>query len=104
MIRVYVVRRGDGKYFQGCGYGGPGHPVPYWTEDVRKALSYRTVVGAAKAAKQHGGYAGAAAADSEGAPKEWLGFLVRRLNDMRTVLADPRDFDPNDYEGNNGPL
>ena len=34
MTWATVIRRSDGKFFQGCGYGGPGKPVPYWTDDV----------------------------------------------------------------------
>lgn len=68
---VYVIRREDGKYFQGCGYGRPGHPVPYWTEDIRMATSYKTSAGAIKAARRYGGGSiGIATADSNGAPRE----------------------------------
>lgn len=104
-MTVYVIRRSDGKYFQGCGYGGPGHPVPYWTERIWEAQTYRTTEGARKAAQKWGGWIGAAdTRDNMPIPDRWLGFLVFSPAGWRPVLVDPRDFDPNDYEGNNGPL
>ena len=55
---VVVIRRHDGKYFQGCGYGGPGNPVAYWSDRIWEAKVYKTEAGARKTAKQHGGYPG----------------------------------------------
>lgn len=101
---VLVIRRQDGKYFQGCGYGGPGNPVPYWSEWIHDARVYRTEAGAVKAGKQYGGYAGRAVADAFEIPMRWEGFIVRQRGGWRTVDTAPRDFDPNDYEGNNGPI
>ena len=98
-----VIRRSDGKYFQGCGYGGPGNPVPYWTEDVKMAQVYQTPTGAAGAAKRYGGHRGAVETD-RGSVVRWLGFIVYSRTGWRIVEDTPRDFDPNDYEGNNGPL
>ena len=72
---AYVIRREDGKYFQGCGYGGPGHPVPYWTEDIRMATGYKIPAAAIKAAGRYGGHVGVATADSNGAPREWRGSM-----------------------------
>lgn len=69
-----VIRRSDGKFFQGCGYGGPGRPVPYWTEDIAQAKSYRLPAYARKAAEKYGGKAGYAEADSEGLPRKWVGY------------------------------
>lgn len=100
----YVVRRPDGKFFIGCGYGGRGNPVPYWSEDLTAAKCYKTPEGAADAANRFGGYAGKAEADGRGNPAEWFGFLVRWRDEWITVNRDPRDFDPQDYEMNNGPL
>ena len=100
----YVIRRSDGQYFIGCGYGGPGHPVPYYMDDLKVAKAYKTAEGAAKAAKSYGGYVGVAELDEDGIAVRWIGFLVWQLGEWRTVSAAPRDFDPNDYEGNNGPL
>ena len=99
---VYVIRRYNGKYFLGCGYGGPGQPVPYWGEDIAEAKPYRTVKGAKKAAGTWGGHVGKAEITLNRI--RWAGFLVWQLGEWRTVDADPRDFDPRDYEGNNGPL
>lgn len=104
-MTVTVIRRNDGKYFQGCGYAGPGNPVPYWTDRIWEAQAYRTTEGARKTAQRIGGYIGAAdTTDNMPIPDRWLGFLVRSRDGWRTVDADPQDFDPNDYEGNNGPL
>ena len=101
---VFIVRREDGEYFQGCGYGGPGNPVPYWSDEIRTAKSYRTPEGARNAAKRFGGYIGIAEADSDGVPVRWIGFAVWQLGRYRPVDVNPKDFDPNDYEGNNAPL
>ena len=100
-----VIRRSDGKFFQGCGYGGPGNPVPYWGSDIWKAKTYRTPAGAAAAMKRFGGSRGAAEADVEGRPVRWLGFLAYGRSGWR-IIPDvrPKDFDPNDYEMNNGQL
>ena len=47
---------------------------------------------------------GAALAEA-GRAAEWLGFIVQGRGGWRIVTdAAPADFDPNDYEGNNGPL
>ena len=73
--KVIVIRREDGKYFQGCGYGGPGHSVPYWTEDIQMAAGYKVIAAAVKAAGRYGGHAGIATADSDGVPREWHGSL-----------------------------
>ena len=100
----YVVRRPDGRYFIGCGYGGPGHPVPYWSEDLAAAKCYRTPKGAADAADRFGGYAGKAETDGHGTPAEWLGFLVRWREEWTVISCAPGDFDPQDYQGNNWPL
>lgn len=100
--RAYVIRRHDGKYFQGCGYGGPGNPVPYWTEDIREAQTYRSVPGARKAAQRWGGYVGLVEVDA--AVIRWLGFLVWQRQMWKALDVAPADFDPNDYEGNNGPI
>ena len=102
MSTVYVVRRHDGKYFQGCGYGGPGHPVPYWTEEIRQANVYLSANGARNAAKRWGGFIGIA--EGNGEPERWIGFLVWQRGSWATVNEPPADFDPNDHEGNNGPL
>lgn len=99
---AYVIRRFNGKYFEGCGYGGPGNPVPYWTEDVGDALVYKTVKGARKTAGTWGGHVGKVEITADGI--RWAGFLVWQRGEWRTVDADPQEFDPNDYEGNNGPL
>ena len=102
--QVIVIRRADGRYFQGCGYGGPGHPVPYWVEDIRQAQIYLGPTRAAGAAKRYGGYRGAALAEA-GRASEWLGFIVQGRGGQQIVTdVAPADFDPNDYEGNNGPL
>lgn len=45
-VFVFVIRRHDGEYFEGCGYGGPGHAVPYWTDEIRRAKQYTTEPGA----------------------------------------------------------
>ena len=87
---VVVIRRHDGKYFQGCGYGGPGNPVPYWSDRIFE--------------EQVGGYPGYAVADKFEIPMRWIGFLVWQRNMWKAVDAAPADFDPNDYEGNNGPI
>lgn len=98
-----VIRRSDGKYFQGCGYGGPGHPVPYWTDDMKMAQVYKTPTGAAGAMKRYGGYRGAVETQ-DGRVVRWLGFLAYGHRGWRFIEESPREFDPNDYEGNNGPL
>ena len=106
-MNVYVVRRHDGKYFAGCGYGGPGNPVPYWTERIWEAKVYKTTEGCLKAAKKLGAYAGMAETrdDLDAFPTRWIGFLVPdRGGRWRTVDEDPRFFDFNDYDGNNRPL
>jgi hypothetical protein len=104
-MTVYVIRRRDGQYFQGCGYGGPGHPVPYWTDRICYAQAYKTVEGCMKAAKKLGAYAGAAEASEESRiPVAWLGFLVPGRTGWRPVQDDPRSFDPKDYDGNNRQL
>ena len=103
-MRGIVIRRRDGKYYQGSGYGGPGHPVPYFTEDIRLAQVYKTLTGTQKAAKLCGGFRGAAELDEEGRAAQWLGFIDYGYGGWRIILEDPGDFDPNDYEGNNGPL
>ena len=104
MKRGIVIRRRDGQYFVGCGYGGPGNPVPYWDPDIRKAQVYKTPTGAQKAVKLTGGYRGAAELDGEGRAVRWLGFVAYARSGWRIVEDTPRDFEPNDYEGNNGPL
>ena len=101
---VVVIRRHDGKYFQGCRYGGPGNPVPYWSNRIREAKVYKTEAGAMKTAKQVGGYPGYAVADKFEIPMRWIGFLVWQLGEWWPVQENPREFDPNDYEGNNGPI
>ena len=101
---VVVIRRHDGKYFQGCGYGGPGNPVPYWSDRIWEAKVYKTEAGARKTAKQVGGYPGYAVADKFEIPKHWVGFLVWQRQMWKALDVAPADFDPNDYEGNNGPL
>lgn len=102
--RAVVIRRTDGKYFQGVGYGGPGNPVPYWVEDIRQAQIYMSPTGAAGAMKRYGGYRGAALVEA-GRPAEWLGYIVHGHGGWRIVPdVTPAEFDPNDYEGNNGPL
>ena len=102
----YVVRMKDGQYFMGCGYGGPQHPVPYFTEDLQRAKVYRRENGAENAAKSYGGYAGSVSLDLWGAPEKWNGFLVWQgeKRGWQVVNVDPLDFDPKDYTMNNGPL
>lgn len=104
MTRGIVIVRRDGQYFEGCGYGGPGHPVPYWDPDARNAQVYKTPSGAQKAAKKTGGYAAVVELDGDGRPVRFIGFLVYGRSGWRTVEDTPQNFDPNDYEGNNGPL
>ena len=104
MATGYVVRRADGTYFQGCGYGGIGSPVPYFGEELRRAKVYRTPKGALEAAKRFGGHAGAADVSERGEAVAWRGFLVWRRGRLEEIMVAPREFDPNDYEGNNGPL
>ena len=104
MRECCVIRRRDGQWFMGCGYGGAGSPVPYWTERPEQAKAYGTLEEAAAAAKRFGGWAGKAAADETGRPAEWLGHLVRWRDGWILDGSDPGEFDPNDYEGNNGPL
>ncbi len=101
---VVVIRRHDGKYFQGCGYGGPGNPVAYWSDRIWEAKVYKTEAGARKTAKQHGGYPGYAVADKFKIPERWIGFLVWWRDRWKTVDDAPEEFDTNDYEGNNGPI
>ena len=102
--KVVVIRRHDGKYFQGCGYGGPGNPVAYWSDRIWEAKVYKTEAGARKTAKQHGGYPGYAVADKFEIPERWIGFLVWWRDRWKTVNDAPAEFDPNDYDGNNGPI
>ena len=103
-MRGIVIRRTDGKYFQGCGYGGPGNPVPYFTEDIHLAQVYKSPIGAQKAAKLYGGFRGAAELDEEGRAAQWLGFIIYGYGGWRIIQEKPEHFEPNDYEGNNGPL
>ncbi len=100
-VFVFVIRRHDGEYFEGCGYGGPGHAVPYWTDEIRRAKQYTTEPGARNAARKYGGYIGIAETDTEGRPERWVGFTVAGWPPLD---VSPQDFDPHDYEGNNGPL
>ena len=99
-----AIRNAAGQWFMGCGYGGAGSPVPYWTEEMSQAKTYRTPEGAAKTAERFGGHAGKAEADDRGMAVGWLGFLVRWRDGWILDDADPKYFDPNDYEMNNGPL
>ena len=104
-MMVIVVRRPDGKYFQGYGYGGPGHPVPYWTERIWEAQPYKTMSGARKAADRLGGWIGAAdTGDRMQIPEKWLGWLVPAPGGWRPVQVNPWDFDLLDYTGNNSPI
>lgn len=103
-MTAYGIRRSDGKYFIGCGYGGPGHPVPYWSGDLKAAKMYKTPEGAANAAGRFGGFAGKVRTDGHGAPENWEGFLVKWRDEWKVVSRSPVDFDPQDYTMNNGPL
>lgn len=97
-----VIRRNDGKYLEGCGYGGPGNPVPYWTDDVRMAKRYKMPEGTREAVRKFGGHRGVVEID--GKDVKWLGFMLYWRGCYRIITDPPRDFDPHDYEGNNGPI
>lgn len=106
-MRGYVIRKQDGSYFMGCGYGGPKNPVPYFQHDLKQAKVYKTLPGAVKAAKNYGGYPGAAELNEWDEPVAWLGFMVEydgRARGWKLVNVAPRDFDPQDYTMNNGQL
>lgn len=72
----YVVRKKDGRYYQGCGYGGPNNPVPYFFESLKNAKVYKTPLGAAKAAKSFGGFPGAVDLNENDVPQRWQGYIV----------------------------
>lgn len=100
----YIIRRHDGKYFEGNGYGGPGHAVPYWDEDVRNAKVYRSYRNAKAAARKNGGNVGLANVDEWDRATGWICFVVEAGGEAVRVIEDPAEFDPKDYTGNNGPL
>jgi len=100
----YVIRGKDGKYFEGSGYGGPGHRVPYWDEDIRNAKTYETYKNARKAAKNIGGNVGLVILDEWNRATNWICYVVTAGRASVRVYEDPADFEPNDYTGNNGPL
>lgn len=64
----YVLKK-DGKYLSGVGYGGAGRLVPYWTEDIRVAKTWRTYRGAWMAAEQYGGHAAEKPAETAKTPR-----------------------------------
>ena len=67
------------------------------------AQVYKTPAGAAGAVKRYGGYRGAVETQ-DGRAVRWLGFLAYGQRGWRIIDDAPADFDPNDWEGNNGPL
>ena len=103
-MNVIVIRRSDGQYFLGCGYEGPGKLTGYWTDEIRRARVFMNPTQAYTVMRRHGGYRGAAELGSDGRPARWRGFIVYRYRGWAIVDDDPRNFDPNDYEGNNGPI
>ena len=73
---AYVVKRPEsGKYFLGCGYGGPGKPVPYYGEELDTAKIYHTAHGARQAAEKYGGCVGLAEIDGDEVPFRWVGWV-----------------------------
>ena len=75
----YVVRRTtDGLFFVGCGYGGPGKPVPYFHADIRDVKMYKYPTKARDAAQRFGGALGMVRLDPNGTPAEWLGYVIEK--------------------------
>lgn len=76
-LRYVVRRKKDGLYFTGCGYGGPGKPVPYWHSEMRDAKLYKYPLKARAAAERFGGELGFVYVDKWcGEPTEWKGWIV----------------------------
>lgn len=75
-LRYAVRRKEDGLYFTGCGYAGPGKPVPYWHADLRDAKLYKYPLKARAAAARFGGALGFVYVDGYGRPTEWRGWIV----------------------------
>lgn len=74
---AYVVKRKeDNWYFLGCGYGGPGKPVPYFRNELDAAKVYNTAHGARAAAEKYGGAVGLAEVDSDEVPFRWVGWVL----------------------------
>lgn len=74
---AYVVKQQEGgKYFQGCGYAGPGKPVPYFVADLDTAKIYHTAHGARAAAERYGGTVGLAEIDGDEVPFRWVGWVT----------------------------
>jgi len=74
---AYVVKRKeDDWYFLGCGYGGPGKPVPYFRDDIDTAKIYFTAHGARAAAAKYGGAVGCVEVDSDDIPFRWVGWVM----------------------------
>lgn len=73
----FVLRRfGDGAFFEGCGYGGPGKPVPYFSQDMKDAKVFKTPGGARRAIKRGiDGAVGMVKLDTWDRAVEWLRWL-----------------------------
>jgi hypothetical protein len=50
---AYAIRRDDGLWFAGCGYGGAGNPVPYFDKDLSRAKLYMSRSGIRMAEKKN---------------------------------------------------
>lgn len=50
---AYAIRRDDGLWYVGCGYGGAGNPVPYFEQELKQAKLY-TLAGIRMAPKRNG--------------------------------------------------
>ena len=73
----YVVKNPEtGQYFTGCGYGGPGNPVPYFRSELKAAKVYKMPAPARKAAARFGGELGFVVLDQRGEPVEFKGYVV----------------------------
>lgn len=74
---AYVVKRKEDEwYFLGCGYAGPGKPVPYFRNELDAAKVYFTAHGARQAAEKYGGCVGLCEVDADEVPFRWVGWVL----------------------------